>query len=124
MAFLVLIFATIMMGIGTYGIASPPGVVSFARRWQGQVGVWVAAGSRILLGIALWSAAPSSRTPGVFEVLGAISLLSGIALPFIGAERLSRIIAWWSGQPSSLIRGWCSVGLAAGLFLFWSVVAR
>ena len=124
MAFLVLIFATIMVGIGAYGIASPPGVVSFARIWQGQLGVWIGAGSRVLFGIASWSAAPASRTPGVLEVLGAISLLSGIALPFIGAERLSRIIAWGSRQPSSFIRGWSSVGLAFGLFLFWSVAAR
>jgi len=124
MALLVVMLATIMVGIGTYGVASPPGVVSLARKWQGQFGVWIGAGSRILFGIALWRAAPSSRTPAVFELLGAISLLSGVALPFIGAERLSRIIAWWSRQPASFIRGWSAVGLALGLFLFWSVAAR
>jgi len=120
MAFLVATFSTIMVLIGSYGIASPAGLVSFIRRWQGQLGVWMGAAIRIVFGVALWRSASSSRTPVAFEVLGVIALLSGIALPIIGAARLTKLISWWSEQPSTFIRGWSAVAVALGVFLFWA----
>jgi hypothetical protein len=123
MAFLVAAFAVIMVFMGSYGIASPAGLVSFARKWQGQLGVWTGAAIRLVFGVALWGSAPSSRTPTAFEVLGVISLLSGIALPIIGAERVTKLISWWSEQPSTFIRGWSAVGIALGVFLFRSATA-
>lgn len=123
MAFLVAVFSMIMVFIGSYGIASPAGLVSFVRKWQGQRGVWTGTASRIVFGVALWRSASSSHTPAVLEVLGVISLISGIALPFIGAERLTKLISWWSGQSSTFIRGWSAVAIALGVFLFWSIAA-
>jgi len=123
MGFVVVVFSILMVFIGAYGIATPAGLVSFVRKWQGQLGVWTAAAIRIVFGIALWSSAPSSRTPAVFQVLGVISFLSGLALPFIGAEGLARLIAWSSGQSSTFLRGWSAVAIALGVFLAWSSAA-
>lgn len=120
MGFLVLVFSMIMVVMGTYGITSPAGLVSFTRKWEGQLGLWIGAASRIVFGVALWRSAPSSHTPAALEVFGAIALISGIALPFIGVERLSKIISWWSAQSSTFIRGWSAVAIALGAFLFWS----
>ncbi|HBZ69364.1 MAG TPA: hypothetical protein DEP35_06375 [Deltaproteobacteria bacterium] len=123
MAFLVAFFSLLMVAIGLYGIANPVGLVSFTRLWQGQSGVWTGAAIRIVFGIALWRSAPSSHTPVVFEFLGLISLVSGAALPFIGVERLTKIISWWSGRSSAFIRGWSAVAIALGALLFWSAAA-
>ena len=123
MAFLVEVFAMLMVFIGLYGIGSPAGLASFVRKWQGQPGIWIGAVSRILFGVALWSSAASSHTPAVFKVLGVISLIAGIALPFIGAEGLNKLISWWSGRSSIFIRGWSAVAMAFGGFLFWATAA-
>ena len=123
MVFLVAAISMIVILVGSYGIASPAGLVSFTRKWQGQLGVWVGAPIRIVFGVALWRTASSSRTPAAFEVLGVISLLSGIALPIIGAERLTKLISWWSEQPATFIRGWSAVAVALGVFLFWAGTA-
>ena len=123
MAFLVATFSMIMVLIGSYGIASPAGLVSFTRKWQGQLGIWMGAASRIVFGVALWRSASSSRTPAAFQFLGVISLFSGIALPIIGEVRLAKLISWWSEQPSTFIRGWSVVAVALGVFLFWAGTA-
>jgi hypothetical protein len=123
MASLVILFSITMILIGAYGIASPGGLASFVRSWEGPLGVWVGSATRILLGVALWSAAPSSRAPAVLKILGVVSLLSGIALPFIGASRLTRLISWWSGKSPTFHRGWSAAAVAVGAFLFWSIVA-
>jgi hypothetical protein len=120
MTFLVVLFAVIMVSIGGYGIASPEGLVAFVRRFEGQPGVWIGAAVRIVFGFALWRAGPSSRTPAVLGVLGMISLVSGIALPFIGAERLTRLVAWWSGRSAVFLRTWSAAAIAVGILLFWS----
>jgi hypothetical protein len=123
MTFLVVLFSMTMVLIGAYGIASPAGLVLFLRRWQGQLGIWVGTASRVIFGVALWSAAPSSRAPAVLEVLGAISLFSGVALPFIGASRLTKLISWWSERSPTFHRGWSAAAIAVGAFLFWSIAA-
>src|SRR5215472_2309868 len=120
MTFLVVLFALIMISIGGYGIASPEGLVSFVRRFERQPGVWIGAAARIVFGFALWSAGPSSRTPTVLAVLGAISVVSGIALPFIGAERLTRLVSWWSGRSATFLRAWSAAAIAVGILLLWS----
>lgn len=123
MIFLVVVLSILMVAVGAYGMASPDGLVSFARKWQGQRGVWLGALIRIVLGVALWASAPSSHTPTFLEVLGVISLISGIALLWIGAERLTELISWWSGQSSSFRRGWAAMAVALGAFLLWSTAA-
>jgi len=121
MAFLVALLSIIMVLIGAYGLASPGGLVSFTQMWKGQRGVWMGAAIRIAFGVSLWGAAPTSHTPKVFQVFGVISLLSGILLPFIGAERLSQLISWWSRLGSTIIRGWSALAIALGVFFFWSI---
>jgi len=121
MAFLVALLSIIIVLIGAYGMASPAGLGSFTQLWRGQRGVWVGAAIRIAFGVALWDSAPASRTPRVFATVGVISFVSGIVLPFLGAERLTQIISWWSQRSSTLIRGWSAVAIGLGLCLFWSI---
>jgi hypothetical protein len=123
MIFLVMLLALTMVSIGGYGIASPAGLVAFVRRWQGQPGVWIGAAVRIVFGFALWSAGPSSRTPAVFAVLGVISVVSGIALPLLGAERLTQLVSWWSSRSSTFHRTWSAAALVVGMLLLWSTTA-
>jgi hypothetical protein len=123
MASLVAIFSVMTVFVGLLGIASPARLVSFIQVWKGQLGVWTGAAIRVLFGVALWRSAPSSQTPGVFQFLGVTSFLSGVALPILGAERVAKLISWWSELPAGFIRAWSAAAIALGLFLLWSSTA-
>ncbi len=121
MSFVVAGFSLAIMAIGALGLASPEALMSFVRRWQTPLGIWVAAGFRIAFGVAVWLAAPSSRTPIVLQILGAVSVASGIALPFVGLSRFAAIVSWWERRSAGFKRAWAGVACAFGGFLLWSV---
>lgn len=114
-------FALAILVVGAMGLASPAALISFVRRWQTRSGIWAAAGFRIAFGVAAWSAAPSSRTPLVLQILGAVSVLSGIALPLLGLSRFAAIVSWWEDRSAGFKRVWSGVACAFGAFLLWSV---
>ncbi len=122
MDFVVSGFALAILVIGALGLASPDALASFVRRWQTPSGIWVAAGFRLAFGVAAWLAAPSSRVPAVLEFLGAVSVLSGMALPFLGPSRFAAIVAWWEHRPAGFKRVWAGTACAFGAFLLWSVI--
>jgi hypothetical protein len=122
MGFVVSGFALAILVVGAMGVASPAALMSFVRRWQTASGIWAAAGVRIAFGVAAWSAAPASRAPVVLQVLGAVSILSGIALPLLGLSRLAAVVSWWERRSVGFKRVWAGVACACGAFLLWSVI--
>jgi hypothetical protein len=122
MGFVVSGFALAILVVGAMGVASPAALMSFVRRWQTASGIWAAAGVRIAFGVAAWSAAPASRAPVVLQVLGAVSILSGIALPLLGLSRLAAVVSWWERRSVGFKRVWAGVVCACGAFLLWSVI--
>jgi hypothetical protein len=122
MGFVVSGFALAILVVGAMGVASPAALTSFVRRWQTSSGIWVAAGLRIAFGVAAWSAAPASRTPVVLQVLGVVSIVSGIALPLLGLSRFAAVVSWWERRSAGFTRAWSGVACACGAFLLWSVI--
>jgi hypothetical protein len=122
MGFVVSGFALAILVVGAMGVASPAALMSFVRRWQTSSGIWAGTGFRIAFGVAAWSAAPASRTPVVLQVLGVVSIVSGIALPLLGLSRLAAVVSWWERRSAGFKRGWAGVACAFGAFLLWSVI--
>jgi hypothetical protein len=121
MSFVAAVFALAILVIGALGLASPDALTAFVHRWQTPLGIWMAAAFRVTFGVALWLAAPSSRFPVLLECLGAISALSGIALPVLGLTRLKAIVSWWGNRSAAFKRLWAVVALLVGGFLLWAV---
>jgi hypothetical protein len=88
-------------------------------RLRPQTGLYAIAAIRIVFGLALWFAAPDSRAPGLLLILGAFTVLVGVATPFFGVRRFAAILDWWSQRPSALLRTWCAVVVALGLAIVW-----
>jgi hypothetical protein len=122
MGFLASAFGLAIVVIGLLGVMRPDALLSFVRRWQTWPGVWTAAALRVAFGAALWLAAPSSRTPVALQVLGAVSLVSGVALPLLGVSGLAAIVRWWARQSATFRRAWAGVACAVGAFVLWSVI--
>ena len=118
----VAVFSLIIVGLSTYGLITPRGYISFARRFEAGPGVWGGFGIRLALAIALWVAASSSATPAAFRVLALATALGAVVLPAMGPERFRRLVQWGSGQPFWILRSLCLLGLIFGLFLLWSSV--
>jgi len=123
MLIIVAVFAVLIVTISGYGLISPPGIISFVRRFQTGPGVWGGFAIRLIFAVALWLAAPSSATPSVFRVLAAVALLGALALPAMGSARFDGFVRWWSEQPLWFLRVWLLMALAFGLFTLWSSVA-
>lgn len=78
-----------------------------------------AVGVRLAIGVLLIMAAPATLYPTAFRVLGGLMLLAAFVLPFLGIDRIARIVNWVAGWPSLAMRAWLLVGFAFGVFLIY-----
>jgi hypothetical protein len=117
-----LIICLLTAAFGALGIASPSRLLGVVRYLQTPMGLYFAAGIRVLLGVALLFAAPTSRAPGLIYILGVFIIVIGVITPFFGLERFRRLLDWWSVQGSSFVRGWAVLALLFGLSLAYALV--
>lgn len=122
MTLIALIISLLVTAFGALGLVSPTRMLGIVRQFESLAGLYAAAAIRIVLGVALLYAAPTSHTPEIIHTLGTIILIAGIILPFIGLKRFRRIIAWWCSQGWFIIRIWAGFAFAFGLFLAYAVV--
>ena len=116
---LVAVFALL---VGVWGVLAPSRVADFAIRLSTMAGLWVAAGIRVVFGLALWFAAPASRAPLLLQVLGAVALLAGVMLPFLGVDRFKALIDWATSLSPTAMRLWCAAAVAVGATILWALL--
>lgn len=122
MSLIALVISLFVTAYGALGIVSPRILLKVVRRFESPAGLYVAAAFRIVLGVVLIYAAPTSHLPVIIRTVGIIILLAGLIMPFIGLDRFRKIIAWWTSQGLAVIRVWAGLALAIGLFLAYAVV--
>ena len=115
-------FALFVLLIGAWGILAPSRILDFANRFGTSGGLWVASAIRVVFGLALWFAAPASRAPLLLQVLGAITVLAGVMLPFLGVDRFKALIDWGTKLSPNKLRAWCLLALALGGTLLWALL--
>ena len=116
---LVAVFALL---VGAWGVLAPSRVADFAVRFSTKAGLWVAAGLRVVFGLALWFAAPASRAPLLLQVLGAITLLAGVMLPFLAVDRSKALIAWGQKLSPTPMLPWCAFPIGLGSLSLWPLL--
>ena len=121
MVIITLAFGALIFFMGAWGLLGPRSIVRFIESWSSQGGLWLAVLMRLAFGAVLWFSAPLSRTPELFEGLGSLVVLSGVVLPLFGYTRFHGFIEWWAKLPIALLRLWCLVAVAFGVFVIWSV---
>ena len=119
MTWLALAFSLLIVGLGVMGLVSPPRSIGVVRAFATPGGLYFAAAVRIVMGTALYLAAPDSRAPELLRVLGVITLVVGFATPLFGLERFLRMVDWWSAKGPALIRTQGAFAVAVGLLLAW-----
>ncbi len=121
MTLAVALFGLFLVALGITGTRSPQRVLALVTRVQSQMGLYFIAGVRLLLGIALLLAAPTSRAPLYLQILGALSIVSGSITPFFGVRRFEAILEWWRARPPRIVRLWSLFVILFGASLIWAV---
>lgn len=115
-------FSLFVVGLGALGACAPTRLLAFARRFQTPAGLYVAAAARVIFGAALFLAAPESRAPVAIRVAGVVVFTAGLALPWIGHERLRRMFDWWAAHGTNAMRTLGVVGFVSGLVLSYALL--
>jgi hypothetical protein len=121
---LVLAIGFLIAALGAIGVVAPHILQSISRYTVTPIGLWVAALFRIVIGVALVRAAAASRAPRLLRGLGVIAIAAGIGTLFLGVDRATAILAWWSGQGAFFIRLWPALAFVFGVIMVWAVVPR
>ena len=121
MSVVVIVIGLLLSAIGLLGLASPERLIRFVKSAQTPAGLYMAASLRILLGVALWFAAPASRSPDALRMLGILVFTIGIITPVLGIDRFRSLLEWWESRGAIFIRVWACFASAFGLLLVYSV---
>lgn len=108
--------------MGAWGILVPARLADFVTRFGSQSGLWIAAGIRLVFGLALWFAAPASRAPLLLQVLGVLALVAALVLPLLGVERFKRLIDWWTALSPNAMRLNSLFAVAVGATILWALL--
>ena len=118
----VALFGLLIVAFGVIGLRSPERLLDLVARAVSNLGLYLIAGFRLLLGIVLLLSASSSRAPLYLQILGAVAIFSGLITPLFGVHRFAAILEWWRKWDSLVIRLWSALVLIFGLSLIWAVM--
>ena len=120
----VLALGWFVIAVGAWVLVLPDGLVRLADIFLTSVGLWVAVVLRLAFGALLWVAAPDSRTPRIFRILGVLVFVSGLALPLIGLARMRALADWGAGLDPLNLRLVALATAGLGAFVVWSAWPR
>lgn len=120
----VLTFGWLAAGLGAWIVVQPGGLVDLAAVFLRADRLWLVIALRLTVGALMWVAAAGSRTPRTLKVLGALMIVSGLAIPVVGLEGVRAIADWGAGLRPVGLRVAGLITLAFGSFIVWSLWPR
>src|SRR5229473_945980 len=120
MNIIVAIIGWVIVAEGLLGIIRPHLLLEAVVSWSPDLRLYISVGSRIVIGLLLFFAAPSCRLPRFTRAIGIIVFVAGIVFAFIGANRIGSIVEWISGKPSLVIQLVYLLAIILGGFLVYS----
>ena len=93
--------------------------------WGSRRGLLTSAAIRVVAGLVLLGAAPTSKHPRVFRVIGAIALIAGLTMPFLPLDFWAEFMRWWLVEHTSFFR-WALVtgAILLGSYIAYAAVPR
>ena len=111
-----------VMLVGVWGVLAPSRMVDFGKRFGTKGGLIFAVVIRVIIGLALWFAAPSSRAPLLLQVLGVLAVVAAVALPLMGLERFKALLLWWTKLSPATQRLNSLLAVAFGAAILWALL--
>ena len=125
MVLVALAMCVLVAVFGAVGVVFPEVLVGGIRVFsETATGLYVAAGIRLVFGVALFFAAPTSRAPRTLRVLGVVVIVAGLAMPVVGIEFFRSQVDWWSTRGPGFHRAWGVFALLFSALLAYALVPR
>ena len=112
-------FAFIFLGVLV--AVSPERLLSFTD-WGSRRGLYTAAAMRVFTGLVLILAAPASRSPTGFRIIGAIALLAGVVFTLVPTDRWAAFIRWWTKEHRALYRASAALAILLGAYIAYAAL--
>ncbi|MGD9899271.1 MAG: hypothetical protein AB7T22_09115 [Calditrichaceae bacterium] len=119
MAVSVMVVGCLIFVAGILILISPSMFRNFFHRFITKKWLVFATLFRIAVGILFIIEADRTRMPGFIKGLGIFTILAGLSIPVIGAEKVERIVTFFMNKPDSLFRVFGIFALCLGGALFW-----
>ncbi len=111
--------------LGAVGIVYPEVLVGLIRvLFETPTGLYATAGIRLVFGVVLFFAAPTSRAPKTLRVLGAIVIVAGLAMPIVGVEGFRIRVERFSALDPGFLRTYAVFALGVSALLAYALVPR
>jgi hypothetical protein len=104
MNLIVVIVGWIVIGVSLFGIASPHSLIDIVLGWSPVGRFCFAIVPRIVLGVLFLWAAPRCRLPWLIYAIGAIMLIAGGVLFFLGSGRVEDLVHWMAARSELWMR--------------------
>ncbi len=125
MVFVALAACALGAVLGAVGVVYPEVLVGLVRVFlETPTGLYAAAGIRIVSGVALFFAAPTSRAPRTLRVLGAIAIVAGLSMPVVGVEGFRSQVEWFLALGPGFLRTYAVFVLGFSALLAYALVPR
>ncbi len=124
MKILAFAIAVLMICLGLTGLVWPEGLVRIGHFSFTQIGLYIIAVLRVAIGLALYLAAPDSRTPKTLRVIGVLVCVAGVATALISIERAQAMMDWWSSHGSGFVRVAAILVVGIGSFIAYATAPR
>ncbi len=119
---IILLLGGVICVLSTYGVFAPFKLTNWVRSAWGKKSTFpFAVIVRLVMGPILIFAAPESRSPVFFEVLGWLFIVAAFVILGSGRDRTGRMLNWFEGLPAWAISLWCLLGIFLGGFLIYGV---
>jgi hypothetical protein len=113
MTILIALFGLLIAAACVWGIAIPRQMIdTIIRVFKRPSGMWLAIGVRVVLGVLFILAAPETRYPTFFQVIGYLMLVAAA----------TRFITWFTEVPILIIRVCLLLAFFFGLFVIYAVM--
>lgn len=114
-------FGFVVLVFGACGLVRPKVLIGLVERaFSSRQGLFLTFAFRAVFGILLVTAASETRFPLAIGVLGVLALLSAASIPFLGYQRIRRLVGWWTTQPGHVVRVTSLFVCAFGVFLIYA----
>ena len=120
MNIIVAVIGWIIVAEGLLGIARPYLLLTAVLTWSPDLLLYITVGSRIVIGLFLFLAAPRCRFPRTTSAIGIIALVAGIVYAFLGASRLETMVQFIATMPSGTIQLLYVLAVILGAFLVFT----